>query len=178
MTKIKAFGDPIMIRYRGLYDYDGLMTLIRNFFSEYQYIAEEPTFKYKKGGGGVEVTFKIKAFRELTIYIISNMKLQLHAWDLKRKQVEIDGKQKTMTGGKVEILIEGDAQLDYTKMFDEGKAKNQSRKKLLKWMQSRLDDPHIGLQFGENHVTGKVFIQEVVLALSDRIKEHLNMECY
>ena len=68
-----VFDYPIRIRYRGNYDYDGLMELIRKFYDRQLMDIKEPKFKFKQQGTGAEVQFKFVGDRKVTHYIKINI---------------------------------------------------------------------------------------------------------
>jgi hypothetical protein len=172
-----AFGDPLLIRYRGTYDYDGLLAKIRKYFAEYDLKIDEPKFKFKQAGaGGAEADFRVKGWRLVSHYIKINLQIDGHAWDVKRKTIEKNGEKKVVTDGKIQMTIVCTASFDYANAFDSNKKKN-AEKFLIDWMKKQLDDEWVGMQFGENYVNGLVFIRQLVLNLDSVIKEHLNMEC-
>ena len=166
-----------MIRYRGIYDFDGLMTMMRKFFAEYEFEEiQEPKYKFKASGAGSEAEFRIKAYRLVSQYIKITLQVDGHGWDIKRQPMEIDGKKKVMTGGKIELIVNGTFEFDYAGMFDSSKAK-KGEKLLLEWMHKRLDDDWVGMQFGQNYSDGISFIRGIVQELATKIKAHFGMEC-
>ena len=176
-SKIPAFSKPILIRFRGIYDFDGLMALMRKFFAEYEFKEiQEPKFKFKLSGAGSEAEFRIKAYRVVSHYIKITLQVDGHGWDIKREPMEIDGKKKIMTGGKIELTINGTVEFDYANMFDSSKAK-KGEKLLIEWMHKRLDNDWVGMQFGQNYSDGITFVRSIVNDLSIQIKKHLKMEC-
>jgi len=175
---LSAFGDPLIIRYRGLYDYDGLLSLIRGYFAEQELFTQEPKFKFKQGGGGAEADFRIEGERLISSYIKVYLKVDGHAWDVKRKTVEIDGEKKVMTEGKIQLILASKVFFDYREEFNSENSKNKANAALKKFMKSRLDVPYTGMRFAENYVDGRVFLRGLVNGLDKAIKEHLRMECY
>lgn len=176
--KDSAFGDSLIIRYRGLYDYDGLLSLIRGYFAEQELETQEPKFKFKLSGAGSEADFRIKGERLVSSYIKVELQVDGHAWDVKRKTVELDGEKKVMTEGKIQLIISSTVILDYSDSFNTSKVKSKSKKMLTEWMHSRLDSIDGGMQFAQNYVDGKTFLRGMVNGLDKAIKEHLRMECY
>lgn len=176
-----VFDYPIRIRYRGNYDYDGLMDLIRNFYARVLIDIKEPKFKFKQQGTGAEVQFKFKGDRKVTHYIKIHLFVEGFIWDVKREDVVIDGKQVRRTNGKLDIKISGNYELDYADKFKDikkgGKASERALHAFDSWMQTKLDADGTGLQFGDNKVTGKKFMEKMLVSLGDEIKRFLRMEC-
>lgn len=173
MVKVKpVFDNPISIQYRGMYDYDGLISFLRKYLLNLKpNIYEEPKFKYKTGKTGAEVEFKFKATRKVTHYIQVVFEVSGHGFDVARKEVEINGKTQTLTGGKMEIQLDGAFHIDYPNMFSD-------EKKAEKWMDKVLNKEPSGLLFEDNKVTGKKFATNVLLDLTAKTKSFLKMECY
>ena len=177
MVEFAPYEYPIIIRYRGLFDYDGLMALLRKFFAEYRFEkVNEPKFKFKVGGTGAEAEFRIKGFRIVSEYIKITLQIDGHVWGIKRTLKEFHGEKKLVTSGKIQLQLSAKIGLDYNKLFDSSKKKG-AEKKLIEWMHQRLDDPYMGMQFGENYVNGLAFTRGILNDLSTRIKKHLRMEC-
>lgn len=155
--------EPVRIRFRGTYDYDELLAVIRAYFKKSLFIIREPKFKYKTNGSGAEVEFKFESDREITEYIAIELEVLGHLWDVKRDD-------KGVTSGKLEIFIQASAVFDYAEKFKDDKH-------IHKWMQQTLDAPGSGLQFGDNKVTGEKYAEKLVQQLQFEIKKHLKMEC-
>ena len=155
---------PLIIRYRGEYNYDALLSLIRNFYKRSLFDIQEPKFKYKNGGTGAEVEFKFKSDRNITHYIKAHLLIEGHLWDVKRNAAG-------MTNGKLDIRINAKMELDYAEGFDSKKKPSH------KWMQETLDATGSGLQFGDNKVTGVKYLEKLTQKLQSEIKKLLKMEC-
>lgn len=182
VVKKKVYSYPIRIRYKGLYDYDGLLALIRGFYARHKFMKlDEPKFKYKVGGGGAEVEFKFHGDRKITHYIRAHLYVEGHMWNVKRQEVVENGKKVIRTNGRAEFKISGEFELDYRNRFKEvkpgAKAYDKFYHGLDKWMQSKLDDEGVGLQYENNKTNGKNFVQKLLIKLSDEIKTFLKMEC-
>lgn len=173
--KKDVFDDPLRIRFRGVYDYDGLMSLIRDFYASVLIDIKEPKFKFKNGGAGAEVEFKFEGDRKVTHYIKIHLFVSGHIWDVKREEMTVDGVKRLMTKGKLEVLISGKVESDYANGFSSGK---KPQELLEKWMQSTLDAPGTGLQYGDNKMIGSKFMEKMLQRLASEIKKFLKMECY
>jgi len=173
MAKAKdIFDSPIIIYYRGTYDYDGLVSLLRNYLMSLKpTMYAEPKFKFKTGKTGAEVDFKLVAERKITHYIKVSFTVATRAVDVVRKEMDVQGQKKIMTGGVVEIQLSGKFQVDYPGMYDDDK-------KLTKFMNKVLNEEPDGLLFEDNKVTGKKFGESILRDLDKKIKTFLKMECY
>ncbi len=173
MAKEKdVFAKPIDIKYRGTYDYDGLVSFLRGYLMNLKpNIYAEPKFKYKTGKTGAEVEFKLQAIRKITHYIKISFTVAGHAFDVIRKEIEENNQKKTVTSGTIELQLSGTFQVDYPGMFDTDKKRD-------KWMNAVLTKEPSGLLFEDNKVTGKKFATSVLRDLDAKIKSFLKMECY
>lgn len=175
-----VFHSPIKIRFRGTYDYDGLLNLIRGYYGRHFFDRKEPKLKYKSGGGGAEVEFKMEADRKVTHYIKVFLYVEGHLWDVNPKEVVVDGKKQMLTGGKLEIQLKGSFELDYGNSFathDNKSSSGRFQNMLEKHMQKFLDEDGQGLQFGDNKANGKKYMEGLLIDFADEIKKFLKMEC-
>lgn len=168
-SKKSVYDDPLIIRFRGEYDYDGLLSLIRGFFARSLFILQEPKFKYKNGGTGAEVEFKFVSDRDITHYIKAHLQVEGHFWDVKRK----DG----VTNGKLELSISAAHEIDYASDYEGLNLGFDKKKNSHKKLQDYLDGMGTGLQFGDNKVTGEKYLEKLTQKLQKEIKKHLKMEC-
>ncbi|MGE0792547.1 MAG: hypothetical protein AB7V77_00005, partial [Candidatus Woesearchaeota archaeon] len=130
----------LRLRYRGEYDYDGLMTLLRGFFVRARIDIEEPVLKFKESPTGAEVEFKFRGDRRVTNYIKVYMYITGHFWDVVRKEVVINGKKKLRSGGKIELTFQGEVLFDYEGIYEIGKTDSQIRKIAIKEMKKFTDE--------------------------------------
>jgi hypothetical protein len=177
-----VFDKDLRIRFRGLYDYDGLIALLRSFYARAKITIEEPKFKYKVGGNGAEVEFEFQGNLKVTHYIRVNLYVSGKAFDVDPKPVVIDGKKKMMTQGKIELKFQGSYELDYPGMYklEEDKNKNALptlRNKALKQMKELIDNPDYGLAYGDNKALGKKNMQKLIEKFHKETKQFLGMEC-
>lgn len=173
-----VFEDPIIIQYRGLYDYDGLIAFLRGYLMNLKpNIYKEPKFKYKTGKTGTEVEFEFGAIRNVTHYVRISFTLKGHAWDMNRKDIDVNGQKKTLSGGKIELQLSGKFQVDYPGIFDASAA--AKNKKLIAWMDKLLNEEQpAGLLYEDTKATGKKFATETLRDFDAKIKSFLKMECY
>ena len=158
------------------------MALIRGYYRKNKFLKlDEPKFKYKVGGGGAEVEFKFQGERKITHYIRAHMYIEGHMWKVKREEVVEGGKKVLRSNGRGEFRISGKFELDYRDRFKELNPGDSGYDKfyhgLDKWMQSKLDADAVGLQYGDNKVSGKKYVQKLIIRFGDEIKKFLKMEC-
>ena len=175
--KDKLFDSPLIIRFRGQYDYDGLISLLRGFFKRAKMPIKEPKFKYKVGGTGAEIEFKFKGDLKVTHYIKVFLNIDGKGYDVKPKEVVVKGKKKKMTDGKIELKFQGEFELDYPGMYDEDKQNSRLKNKMLVKMKDFMDNKAKGISFGDNKALGKKNIQKMVMKFHAETKEFLGMKC-
>lgn len=179
--KQDVFDDPIQIRFRGAYDYDGLLTLIRGYFGRHLFdTRKEPKFKFKTGGSGAEVEFKMEADRKVTHYIKVHVFIEGHLWDVKPKETVVDGKTVRLTNGKLELNLSAFYEFDYNSKFgthDESSSSGKMQNVIEKWMQNFMDEDSSGLQFQDIKASGKKYMEMFLDTLATDIKKFLKMEC-
>jgi hypothetical protein len=178
--KKDVFDEVIEIRFRGTYDYDGLLQLIRAYYDRHLFVRKEPKFKFKTRGTGSEVEFKMYADRKITHYVKVFLYVEGHLWDVKQEEVVLEGKKVRRTNGKLELKLSSHFEFDYAKKFAThgSKSADKLQNSIEKWMQDVLDTPDTGLQFGDTKVAGKKYMEKLLVALGDEIKKFLKMECF
>jgi len=156
--------EPIEIRYKGVFDWEGLYRLIRKWFSDHKYVYIEFRYKDKVAGPfGNEVEVKAAPYRKVSDFLKYNIKLHVKVFDFKEFEIEVDGEKKKVTESRMFINISGNIEFDYNKKF-----KTDFEKKLLKWMTSALR-----MYYGAKHFDN---LTHSMYQLHQEIKDFLNME--
>ena len=97
---VQYFDRQLFIRYKGLYDFDGLYKFMAEWFRTQNYRWYETRYKnklYTPMGNEFEVNWE--AEKEVTEFVKYIIKIHFHTFDAKEVEVNIDGKpQKRMTG--------------------------------------------------------------------------------
>lgn len=161
----KIFEWPLTLQYRGEYDYDGLMELIRSYFASVKMDKlDEPKFKYKVGGGGkAEVEFKLEGEVKVSGYTKVKLVIEGHLWSVER------GKP---SNGKIDLKIQTFFLSDYAGSYD-------GDSKLKKWMHKKINNPSVGegLAFGDIKAEGKKNGEKIGNTLLAKIKKFIGVEC-
>ena len=127
----KKVGVPdhqIEIRYKGVYDYDGLYKLIRSWLDERRYDFMETKYKDKVSGPfGNEVEINMDPELKVDEFVKFHIKVRTHFWDVKEFEAELHGKKRPVCKGKFWIRLTGEVELDWQNKF-----KNYG--KLLDWL--------------------------------------------
>jgi len=107
------------IRYKGLFDFDGLYNLIVQWMKAQGYYFEETKYKHKvplPTGAEQEITFK--GSKDVTEFYQHNIVVDFHLWDMTEVEVELAGVKKTLTSARMEIVLSGNLNIDYEKRFE------------------------------------------------------------
>jgi len=159
------FDWPLTFKYRGTFDYDGLMAVIRSYYASVKIDKlDEPKFKYKVGGGGkAELEFKLYGDMKATGYTKIFLQIEGHMWNVER------GKP---SNGKIELKIQSGFIHDYAKGYDENSA-------LHRWMLGKIHKPNKGkgMAFADLKAEGKKNAEKVANNLLTKIKSFIGVEC-
>lgn len=164
MSKKITAGHTI-VKFKGEYDWDGLYKLITQWVLNRRYIMQEGRYKNKKlSSAGNEIQLTIIGEKKETAYTKLWIDIYIHSWDLKEKQVVVDGKKKLMTGGRFSIEITTDIEFDWQNKYTDSKFK-EAMGKLYYWlMKKEFENIYIDAQEYE------------ALKLEHEIKKFLKME--
>lgn len=96
---------PIVIKYSGIFDFDGLYKLMTDWFIDYAFTLEEPTYKHKVPTElGAEQEVEWTGWKKITEYVRYWIQIYIHTYNMKDVEVVKEGAKKTLQRG--EILIE------------------------------------------------------------------------
>ena len=109
------------IRYDGLFDFDGLYAAIIDWAKNYGYKWHEVDYKHKvPSPAGAEQEWKWRLMKDVNEYINFDIFFTVHSYDLQEVVIEVDGKTKTLTKGRIYIWIDGKCFWDWQKKFQKG----------------------------------------------------------
>lgn len=111
-----------IIRYEGLFDWDGLYLAIADWFKRYRFFFHEETYKHKVPspfGAEQELTW----FGEVEVneYIKLRIRVDFHIWDMTEVEVIKDNKKKLLTNARLEIKLKPYMNVDYQNIFAKSK---------------------------------------------------------
>ncbi len=113
---------PILIRYRGLFDFEGLYQAMADWFKRYRYILHEETYKHKVPSPlGAEQEIHWYAEIDVTEYIRFRIDVDFHLWDMTEIEVVRNGKKKILTSARLEIRIRGKLITDWQGKFEKNR---------------------------------------------------------
>ncbi len=113
---------PMNIKYRGVFDFDGLYRMMVDWFENQGYEFQETTYKHKVPSPmGAEQELGWFAWRKVNAYVKYWVKISFHIWDMKEVEVIRDGKKKKMLSARMHIEFSGYVELDWQKTFSGNK---------------------------------------------------------
>ncbi len=114
----RAVPQPMVIKYRGIFDLDGLYRTMVEWFEYQGYEMNEKAYKHKvPNPAGAEQEISWVCWRKVNAYVKYWMIIYFHIWELKEVEVIKDGKKKKMTSARMKINFDGRVELDWQNMF-------------------------------------------------------------
>lgn len=113
-----------ILRFSGIFDFDGLYAAIIDWAKNYNFMWHEVDYKHKvPNPSGAEQEWKWLLTKEVTEYYAYEILFTVHSYDLQEVSVEVDGKTRTLTKGRIYMFIDGKIITDYAKKFSGSKFK-------------------------------------------------------
>jgi len=126
--KTKEIPRTHIIRYTGIFDFEGLYKAMVGYLKARRYWFHEDTYKHKPGGPfGKELEIKWIADKNVTEFYQHIITVFFHIWDLTDVEVIKNGKKTKMQKARMEIHIDSDLIVEYQDKW----AKNKFTKALL-----------------------------------------------
>lgn len=134
------------LRYKGLFDFDGLYAAVIDWAKNYGYMWHEIDYKHKvPSPKGAEQEWKWELTLNVTNYIRYTITFILHGWEMMEMDVDVNGKKKSLTSGMLYIWIDGKINSDWQKKFS-GK---WWPKKLGEWYDKYVFQKEIDSNYGD-----------------------------
>ena len=112
--------DETYLRYKGLFDFDGLYAGVVDWAKNYNYFFHEKVYKHKvPSAKGAEQELRWSLTQKVDEYVIYEFILEFHIWDMKEVKVNVGGRQKSLSSGRIEIKVAPLLHTDWQKKFDE-----------------------------------------------------------
>lgn len=161
--KVSLFNDPLIIKYKGIYDYEGFYRLIRAFFKKRGYVFFEPKYKDKVGGPfGNEIELKLEGEKKVTEFVKFYIKLETWHVEMKEFDAKVDDHYKKLTNGRMSVSFK-----EVAVEFDwQDKFKTDFQKKLLKWLVFKILKRYYEIKY-MGPLEGEAY------SLHEEIKKHL-----
>ena len=158
--------DNVKIKFRGLYDVNGLSDAIKSFYEEnlLDFYVDKYKWKAKEG------EWVYRGDRKITEYIKVFLYCDCWFWIVNTQEVEEDGQKVKKYYGR--ILME----LNASFFYNYGGTFNPNNK-IQKRMLEMLDTKGEGIQFGDLKGQGEKFMEKMLNKFTEHIKNYLGMEC-
>lgn len=119
MADIVTGPRPIpILRFMGIFDYDGLYDLIYSWFKDNQYNVQEKKHEFKPTKAGKDIKIIWEGDRKVTGYVKYLIMIELEVYDFKPVEVIENDVKKKKCKGRVEIRITAQAELDYENKWE------------------------------------------------------------
>ncbi len=111
-----------IIRYTGIFDFDGLYKVMVQWLKQRRYWFHEDTYKFKPGDGfGKEVMLKWVAWKNIDEYFRFHLTVNFHIWDINEVEIFQDGQKKTLTKARMEIKLKCTLYRDWQRRYKQNK---------------------------------------------------------
>jgi hypothetical protein len=112
---------PLMIRYRGVFDYDGMYKMMHAWLISKRFLFNETKYKDKVATPfGNELEIKWEAEKKVTEFIKEYIQIEFHLWDFSEVEIIKDGKKTKAAKTRMEIKFFARLELDYSQKFSGG----------------------------------------------------------
>ncbi|MBW3015627.1 hypothetical protein KY330_04355 [Candidatus Woesearchaeota archaeon] len=107
-----------IIRFKGIFDFDGLYKLMVKWFQDRLYIFQEPTYKDKAGSDGREVEISWESEKKISDFYEYHITVDFHLWDMQPVEVILEGEKRILTKARMEIVIKSYVVADYQNRWE------------------------------------------------------------
>ena len=104
---------PARIKFRGLYDFDGLYKFMANWLRQHRFEIYETLYKAKPP----ELEIRLRGERKYTGFSMWILRVYYHSWGEYDVDVVVKGKKKKMTNARMIITISGEVRAPYEDIF-------------------------------------------------------------
>jgi len=119
-TKIEILQAPVLVKYKGVFDYEGLYKMMHAWIISKRFLFHENKYKDKVAtpfGNEVEITWD--AEKKVTEFIREWIKVEFHMWDFSEVEVIKDGKKTKAAKTRMVITFKAYIEFDYSGRFRE-----------------------------------------------------------
>ncbi|MFH1276479.1 MAG: hypothetical protein ABIH82_05190 [Candidatus Woesearchaeota archaeon] len=111
----------LMIQFEGLFDFDGMYAAITDWAKNYGYMWHEQDYKHKVPNAfGAEQEFKWLLTKRIDPYVIYEIKLHTHMYEMLDVEVNVGGKIKNLTKSRLYFKLIGNVKLDWQNKIRKG----------------------------------------------------------
>lgn len=107
-----------LVRYKGIYDFDGLYKMMQKWMVDRHYEFHEKKYKEKPYWHAPETEITWWAEKKVTSYIMYRIDIFIHMYDSEWIEVVVDGKKKKMMNARFQVDMEASVITDYSKEFE------------------------------------------------------------
>ena len=109
-----------ILRYSGLFDFDGLYSMMAQYLKVNRYWFHEYKYKHKVPSPlGAEQEIFWRGEKKVNEYIHYSIFLDFHLWEMTEVEVVQKGVKKTLTSAKMQINIIGFMDIDWEKRYEQ-----------------------------------------------------------
>ena len=109
---------PIMLRFAGVFDLDGLYVAVTDWGKNYGFLWHEVDYKHKVPiPAGAEQEIKWELSKKVTSFIQYKIGVNLKIGDLKEVMVEENGKKKRLSSARIQVTMDGSLIPDWQDIF-------------------------------------------------------------
>jgi hypothetical protein len=157
---------PLTVRYRGVFDYDGLYKMMHAWLVSKRFVFHEESYKDKASTpAGNEIQAKWKGERKVTEFIKEYIRIEFHLWDYAEVEIIKDGRKIKSGKARLEIKFFADLELDYSQRF----AGDDFSKRLGKFYVEKII-------YWDWRIKYANALEYLVYDLHTKVKKYLNMD--
>jgi len=132
-----------VIKYKGIFDYAGLYTMMRGWFKDREYDFWERRYKHKVKEGGTEIEINWEAWRDINELMRNWIYVYFHIWDYQEVEVIKDGQKKKMAKARMLIRFSWTIEIDYEDRWQDSKLKRAMLKFMINFpLRKELSEPY------------------------------------
>ena len=130
--------DGGVIRYHGLFDWEGLYYSIADWYKRYRFHLIEEMYKHKVPTPmGAEQELEWYGTLNVNEFVQFKITTVFHLWDMTEVEVVRNGKKKLLTNARLEIKIKGRVIFDWQDKFEKNKFTRMLRTLWLNYLYRR-----------------------------------------
>src|SRR3989344_7840983 len=130
------------LKYKGIFDYAGMYSMMRSWFKDREYDFWEKRYKHKAKPGGAEIEINWEAWRDITPLFRNWIYVYFHIWDYQDVEVIKDGQKKRMAKARMLIRYSWRIEIDYEDRWEDSKLKRMLLKFLIDYVyRKELSEP-------------------------------------
>ncbi len=156
----------MVLRYNGLFDFDGLYAAIIDWAKNYGYFWNETVYKHKvPSPAGAEQEFLWVLKKNVTDYIGYEISMIVHMYDFTEVHVDMGNRKKTLANARLYIIFTGNLKLDWQKKL----SGSRFFSKLGEWYKGIIMKKELGSVHADN-------LHYRILNLHSLVKQYFDMQ--